>query len=131
MKRQRRFSLASEGDAEGSEAPCDRTAACRLMQLAKASAQTHPRVSEALDAPGWVGAALLPGETPCAVEAKDKPDMLAASSWQSAGSEYAFGEFMTNTLKATTRHNARSLSAINKLIIGSWPVWRFVLFGNA
>jgi len=61
---------------------------------------------------------VLPGKTPGAVVRSEYPDMLSASSWQSA--EYALGEFMTDTLKTTTTHNTRCLRAEGKLIIGSW-----------
>src|SRR5262245_31589218 len=47
--------------------------------------------------------------------------MLAASSWQSAVSEYALLAIMRETLKATTTHTRRNLRAANKLIIDPWP----------
>src|SRR5262249_43254622 len=89
------------------------------MQALYTSTYIRARSSEALDAPGWFGAGVLPGETPASMERTEYPATLDASCSQSAESEYALGEFMTDTLKATTTQNARSLRATDKLIIGS------------
>src|SRR5262249_53800021 len=116
------FSLASEGDAEGWEALGVCAVACRLMQAAYTSAYVDSRLLEALDAPGWTGAGVLPGETPGVVGRSDRPDMLAASSSQSAVSEYAVAEIMTDTPKTTT-HNTRGPRPESTLIIYLPPSW--------